>query len=641
MSSGLIAIGISALDAAQAGLTTTSHNISNVNTVGYSREAVIQSEALPVFTGAGYQGTGVQVQTIQRVFNSFQQQELVSAQAGSSQLDTYYAQLQQVDGLLGDPSSGLNSGISNFFNSIQAVANNPSDVPTRTAALGDAQGLASQINSLGGQLQQIGAGVTQQVQASIANINSYASQIASLNKQIILAQGSAGGQQPNDLLDQRDALISQLNAQIGATTTTQSDGSVNVFVGNGQSLVLGGSANSLSAIPETSDPNEIQLALVSSNSTTRIATSQITGGNLTGLLDFRDQVLIPTENQLGALATNLASASNAQNAVGVDLNGNFGAAIFQAGAAEVTGAASNSPSASVSASVTNATQFTDSNYRLQYNGAQYTVTRLSDNTVQTFATMPQTVDGVSFNVTSPMSAGDSFTIAPTANGATGLAVVMTDPTQIAAASAVVPNAAAGNTGSAIVTATRVAVPTPPATLNPNLQTPVNIVFQLAGGVTTYSLVDPTTNAVLGGGTYTPGSPISDNGWSITFSGSPASGDTYAIGATGANSTDNSNALLLGQLQTQPIYAGQSLSGAYQSIVTNIGSQTQQFKTTSAAQDNILTEATAQQQSTSGVNLDDEAANLLKYQQAYQAASQTIVTANSLFASILGIFSNLP
>jgi flagellar hook-associated protein 1 FlgK len=635
MSGGLISIGISALDAAQAGLTATSQNIANVNTPGYSRQEVLQTESLPEFTGAGYQGTGVTVQTVQRVYDSFQQQELVQAQAGSSQADTYYAQMQQVDNVFGDPSTGLTTGIGNFFSAVQAVANNPADVPTRSAMLGDAQALASQFNSVGAQLQQIGQGVDQQIQQSVTTINTDAAQIAALNNQIIVAQGTATGQQPNDLLDQRDALVQQLNEQVGATTITQSDGSINVFVGNGQPLVLGGTAATVSAVPEASDPNKLQLALQTAGSTTRIATTQLSGGALTGLLTFNDNQLVPTENQLGALADNVAQAVNNQNAAGTDLYGNAGSPIFQEGAVQITGEATNSPTASIAATVTDATQLTDSNYRLQYNGAQYTLTRLSDGTTSTFATLPQTVDGVTITLNSPMAAGDSFTIAPTANAATGLSVVMSDPNQIAAAAPVTANTAATNTGSAIVTSTSVPVTTPP--LNANLQTPVNIVFAVAGGVTTYSLVDAVTNAVVGTGTYTPGTPIALNGWSITLSGAPANGDTFLVVPTTADSTDNSNALAMGNLQTQNVYAGQSISGGYQAIVTSVGSVTDQFEATSTAQDNILTQATATQQATSGVNLDDEAANLLKYQQAYQAASQSIATARSLFSSILAIF----
>jgi flagellar hook-associated protein 1 FlgK len=640
MSNGLISLGLSGLAAAQAGMTTTSENIANVNTAGYSEESIVQVAAPPQFTGAGYIGTGTQVTSVTRAYNEFQQNELVQAQASSSQLDTQYTQLKQIDNMLGSSTSGLGPAIDSFFSAVQTVAADPSDVPSRQEMLSNAQSLADSFNSMGSQLQQMSTSLNQQVSQSVSTVNSQASQIAQLNSQIVAASGGGTGQQPNTLLDQRDSLIQDLNQELGATTISQSNGAVNVFVGNGQPLVMGNTANTLTTVPASTDPNQLQLAIQIGSSTSLIGSGQLQGGSLTGLLNFRDQSLVPAQNALGQIAINLASAVNTQNELGQDLNGNAGQALFSSGAPQVTAASSNTGSATVAATISDPSALTTSNYRLQYLGGQYVVTNLSTSAQTSYASLPQTIGGVTLSATGSMVNGDSFTIDPTINGATQFAVTATDPSQIAAATPVIAALGENDSGTAAVSSLTVSGPPP---VNANLQQPIEVQFQVAGSTTTYSLINSTTQAVLSSGQpYTAGSPISYNGWNLTLSGAPANGDTVSIAANTAGTSDNTNAIELAGLQTANLIGGTTtLSGAYQQLVSSIGSQTQQLESTSTAQDSLLTQAQKTVSSTSGVNLDNEAANLLQYQQAYQAASQTIVTANSMFAAVIGLFSNLP
>jgi flagellar hook-associated protein 1 FlgK len=631
---------MSGLAAAQAGMTTTSENISNVNTPGYSDESVVQTEADPVFSGSGYIGQGALVTTVTRAYSEYQQNELNSAQSSSSQLDSNYAQIQQIDNLMGSSTSGLSTAMGSFFSATQTVADNPSDVPSRQEMLSEAQGLAASFNNLGGQLQQLSTSVNQQISQGVTSVNSLASQIATLNTQIVAATGGGNGQQPNTMLDQRDELIQQLNAQVGATTIQQSNGAMDVFVGNGQPLVIGSTANTMTTVPSAADPSQLELGIQSGTTTSVIGNSQLQGGTLTGLLNFQVQNLTPAQNALGQIGINLASAVNAQNELGQDLNGNAGQALFSTGSPQVLANASNTGTASVSATISNPSQLTTANYRLQYQSGQYVVTNLSTNSQQSFASLPQTVDGVTLNSTGSMANGDSFTIEPTINGATQFAVTATDPSQIAAASPVVANLGASNSGSTAVQSLAVAGPPP---VNANLQTPVQLDFQVSGSTTTYTIVDPTSGTTLQSAQpYTAGSAISYNGWNLTLSGAPANGDTVSVGPNTSGSSDNTNALQLANLQTTNLIGGTTtLSGAYQQIVGEIGSQTQTLQQTSSAQDTLFTQAQSNVASTSGVNLDQEAANLLQYQQAYQAASQTIATANSMFSSIIGLFTSLP
>jgi flagellar hook-associated protein 1 FlgK len=639
MSNGLISIGVSGLAAAKAGMTATSENVANVNTPGYSEESIVQSASAPVFSGAGYIGTGAQVTSVTRAYNAFQQNEVVQAQASSSQLDTNYAQLQQIDNMLGSSTSGLGPAIDTFFSAVQTVATNPSDTPSRQAMLSDAQSLADSFNSVGSQLQQVSSTVNQQISQGVSTVNSQASQLAQLNVQIVAQGGAGAGQPPNTLLDQRDALIQSLNKELGTTTIQDSNGAVNVFVGNGQPLVLGSTANTLSTVPSATDPNQVQLAIQSGSTSLVIGSNDLQGGSLTGLLSFRDQSLVPAQNALGRIAINLASAVNSQNQLGQDLNGNPGGALFSSGSPQVTAAATNTGTATVNATISNPSALSTSNYRLQYVGGQYVVTKLSDNTKTTYASLPQTLDGVTLSATGAMANGDSYTIDPTINGATQFAVTATDPSQIAAASPVIASLGANDSGTVSVTSLAVSGPPP---VNANLTQPVQLNFQVSGTTTTYNIVNPTTGTVLvAAQPYTAGSPISYNGWKLTLAGAPANGDSVSVAPNTNGTSDNTNALALAGLQTANLIGNTTLSGAYQQLVGSVGTQTQQLQSTSSAQDSLLTQAQKVVSSTSGVNLDNEAANLLQYQQAYQAASQTIVTANSMFSAIIGLFANLP
>jgi flagellar hook-associated protein 1 FlgK len=634
MSSGLLSIGLSGLNAAQAGMTTTSENIANVNTTGYSEESVIQSEASPVFSGGGYLGTGVDVDTVTRAYSAYQQQQVVQATASSGELSTQYSQMSQIDNLLGDPTTGISAAVDSFFTSAQTLADTPSDSSARTAFLSQAQTMADTFNSVASQLTSLSQSTNQSITENVASVNTEASQIASLNAQIIAASGSS--QAPNTLLDQRDALVTQVNQQIGATSITQSDGSIDLYVGNGQPLVTGSSANKLSAIPSSSDPAQLQLAVTIGKSTVSLGAAQLSGGSLTGLLSFNNGALQNAINTVGQIADGVAAAVNTQNQLGQDANGNLGKAIFAIPAPVVTAAASNSATGAISTSISNAAALTGSNYQLKFDGTNYTLTRLSDGATTSYSSMPQSVDGMTIAVGSALSAGDSFTIAPTAAGASQMAAMVSDPNLVAAASPLRASLSDSNSGDLSTSNLSVSASAP---LTSAIQDKVQLTFSVVGSTSTYTAVDTTTGTTLAtNAAYTAGSAINLNGWSLTLNGTPGNGDTVAVGANSGGTSDNSNALLLAGLANRNVTSLGSASSAYQDMVANIGTQTASLKSTSTAQANILTDATATQAATSGVSLDDEAANLLKYQQAYQASSQAIATANNMFTAILQLFA---
>jgi flagellar hook-associated protein 1 FlgK len=633
MATSILSIGQSALAAAQAGLNTTGHNIANASTPGFSRQVVIQGAAQPQDFGFGFMGQGTQVSTIQRIYNEYLGVQVQSAQASKSGLDTYYTQIKQIDNMLGDATAGLSPSLQDFFSGIQAMASNPSNVPARQAALSSADTLVGRFQSLAGQLNEISQGVNSQIRSSVNAINSYAEQIAQLNDSIGKAQ-RATGQPPNDLLDQRDQLVLNLNKEIKATVVKQGDGSYNVFIGNGQPLVVGTTTSKLISTTSATDPSKVVVAYQSnSGSTIPLGESSLVGGQLGGLVEFRSKTLEPAQNALGQVAIGLASTFNAQHSLGQDLNGNLGGALFSLASPVVNANSGNAGSATVTASISDAGALTTSDYRLQYDGSNYTLTRLSDNTATTFApaALPKTVDGVTINVSTAPAAGDNFLIRPTVNGASGIGVAITDPALLAAAAPIRAAAATGNTGTGTIGAGSVNTPPPP---NANLQQPVTITFT---SPTTYNVTGTGTGNPTGL-TYTPGATISYNGWSTTLSGTPATGDSFTVASNTSGVGDSRNALLLGALQTSNTLGNGTTSyqGAYSQLVGQIGNKTRELEVTSSAAGNLLSQASLSAQNESGVNLDEEAANLLRYQQAYQAAGKVMQIASQLFDVLLSI-----
>ncbi|HEX5464285.1 MAG TPA: flagellar hook-associated protein FlgK [Burkholderiales bacterium] len=632
MSSGIFGIGVGGLEAAQAGLLTTSHNISNVNTPGYSRQTVVQATNEPQFTGSGFFGTGVRIDTVRRNYSDFTAAQVRQAQTQASQFDTYSSQISQIDNLLADPDGGLSPALDDFFSSVNAVAAHPDDIPSRQAMLSSAQTLVARFHQLNGQVQEWRDGANAQIKNTVDSINSYSQQLAQLNLQIATASGAAGGQPPNDLLDQRDALIDDLTKQVGASVVKQSDGSLNVFLANGQALVVGSAAFQLTTVPDADDPRNLQVALQTGGSVVRFKDSALTGGALGGLLAFRGEALGKTESSLDQIALSLAQGFNAQHRLGQDLNGNPGGDFFSLPQPAVTVAAGNGGNATITASITDVTALAASDYRLQFDGTNYTLTRLADNTVQTFTSLPQTVDGIAFaQPAGTPQAGDSFLISR--GGAGDIGVALGNPAAIAAAVPISTQAGSQNVGSGTISAGSVDGPSP---IDPALL-PVTVKFTDPG---TYEIDSNTGVPVSTGNAYTPGAPISYNGWTVKISGAPAAGDTFKVESNTGGTGDNRNALLLAGLQTQKLMAGgtATLQDSYSQLVGVVGSLAHGAQASSDAQNALLSQAQQRQQSVSGVNLDEEAANLQRYQQAYQASGKLIATAATLFDTILDILN---
>ena len=647
MSASIFSTSISGLNAAQIGLATAEHNIANANTPGFNRQEVALAVRPAQRAGFGYIGQGVDVSTVKRVYSDFLGRQVLQEQGLASQLNSYYTQIKQIDNMLADPKSGLSPAIQDFFSAVNNVSSNPESAPARQSLISGANFLTSRFQSLNQRLNDLNSSVNAQIGYSVTQINSYAKQISTLNQNIVIAK-SANGQPPNDLMDQRDQLVAELNKELKANVVKQSDGSYNVFVGNGQPMVVGAQAFTMTTMMSASDPTKLDVGYTYPNGTVAsIQQSSLQGGNLGGLMEFRDQALANSQNALGRVAMVVAGTFNQQHQLGQDLNGALGENFFAQAVPVVTSNANNTGTATVTASVvagSDYTALTGSDYSLRFNGGtSYTLTRLSDNQISNYpgGLSVAPVDGLTLTSTAGAAAGDYYLIRPTLNGARDVAPIISDTAKIAAALPVRSNATLSNLGSGRISAATVNQPDPvtPNPLHPltdlNLQQPVTITFTSA---TTYDVTGTGAGLPASGVAYTPGANISYNGWTVQVSGTPAATDTFTVGSNINATTDGRNALSLANLQTQNTMAGGTTSyqGAYSQLVSYVGNKTRELEVTSKAQTSMVEQSTQALQSFSGVNLDEEAANLLRYQRAYQAAGKALQIANTMFDTILSI-----
>lgn len=639
-----LGIGVGALLAFQRSLGTIGQNIANVNTEGYSRQRVELSTRVPDFTGNGFVGNGVQVSDIRRVVDDFVIGQLRSSSSAFNQFEAFNDFASRVDDLLADPLSGITPVLQNFFAALQDVANDPTSNPSRQVLLNEAETLAQRFQYLDARFSELRTAVNVDLENITAEISSLASAIADINGDIVAVTRSDGTNPPNDLLDQRDRLIQSLAEHVDVTTLVQDDGALNVSIGNGQALVIGTTAGSLTTVVDPFDATRFGLGISLASATVDV-TAQLTGGRIAGLLDFRNNMLDSTQNALGRVALGLVTEVNAQHRLGLDLTGALGGDFFSIGGIAVAPNATNSGGA-VSAALVDVSNLTTSDYRLRYEGSdQYTLTRLSDgqtSNIDTMGASPFTtaeVDGFTLTITTGTAAvGDSFLVRPTAPAAGTIGVAVSEAARIAAAApvrAVVANANGGDgsiSGVAVANTTNIPLPADVTlTFSADADGGGNPGFIVAGGPASPVLYDPATES--------SGKTITLAGFgdiTFTFAGVPSPGDTFTISNNIDGVGDNRNALSLVALQTASLLRGNNtLQSAYTQLVADVGIRTRQSEITRDAQAVIFEQAQERRAASSGVNLEEEAANLLRFQQSFQAAARVISVADELFQELLG------
>ncbi len=626
MGASILQNSISALTSYQRVLSTISHNIANVNTEGYSRQRVELSTRNPQFFGNGYLGKGVAVTSIRRITDDFLNSQLLISITNLSRADSYGGLADQVDNIFADPATGLTPVLQDFFSGVQNLADDPATIPARQVLLSEAASLTGRFHDMYSRLDELNRAVNTRIESDVNEINGLASSIADLNLRITQSPGVRSGVLPNDLLDQRDALINRLAEKIGVTTVEQEDAAVNVLIGSGQPLVIGGNTQQLVTFVDSSDASTLQVAF-DVGGTTIDVTSQLTSGSLGGTLDFRRDLLVPARNGLGRLAATVAMSFNSQHAQGMDLDGSLGGNFFTIDGPQVVAASGNTGSVSLAFDPATVGNLTGADYRLEYNGTSFVLTNLADNSTQTFAPPGNgnsvTLDGLTITQLTAPAAGDSYSIQPTRAIARSIGVAITDPRKIAAAAPVRASASLANQSDATISAPVVLDVT-----NANLLNTVNIVFD-----------DPPTTFKVNGGAsqaYTSGANIDVNGWRVQISGTPVAGDTFTVQSNAGGAGDNRNALALAALQTTDILDGGATTyqGAYGQLITDVGSKARQAAISQTALGTMKEQAFAAREAISGVNLDEEAANLIRYQQAYEAAAQAVQISNLLFGRLL-------
>ena len=452
-----------ALPICSAAINTIGNNTANVDTAGYSRQQTMTVASASQNIGSGFIGTGTTLSDVRRIYNSYLDSQLQSSTALNSDATAFQGQASATDTLLSDSSTGVSTVLATFFTQLQGVSTTATDSSARAQFLTTATALSARFNSTSAQLTAQNASINSQLTTLTGQVNTLSSSIASLNKQI--TQASASGSTPNSLLDARSESVRQLNQLVGAKVV-DNKGSYDVYIGTGQSLVSGTTANSLSAVPGTSDPSQYSLK-VNYSQTSSDVTSVVTGGTIGGLLRYRSDVLAPAVNELGRVAMVVSDKVNSQLNQGIDSNGNFGTNLFnsinaadQINQRSLASSGNSAGSGNLDVTIADTGKLTASDYQVTFTSSTgYNVKRLPDgSSVGSYdlsTTPPPVIDGFSLSLNgggaSTMNTGDSFKITPTRNAAAGIATVMTDPKTIAAAAPLTATAGASNLGTGVIT----------------------------------------------------------------------------------------------------------------------------------------------------------------------------------------------
>ena len=647
----LMNVGVSALNANQQALTTVGHNIANVNTPGYSRQTVYTNALHGQNMGNGFIGKGVQVATVMRNYSALLNRQSNAANAIHAADTSRLQGLMQMQDVFKGGDGSLGAAVTNMMNAFVDVQAAPSDATGRNVVLTRMSELAARFHAASNMLEEQDYSTAQQLRNNALLVNDKASQVARLNNEI--SRALATGHQPNDLLDARDQVIREINQYVQTTQVAADDGSISLFVGGSQALVLGINSGQLSVEETKEYPGSQRMALYFSQpggQQLELTAAMVGGGEIAGLLKFRNEDLAEGRNLLGRLAMTIGHELNLQNQRGLTLNGQQGGALFSlpttsTGYGNITGYSNIGPGAATT-QVIDASQLKPSEYRLIFEGSPVApvLTRMSDGKVfNATSTSPLTfyADGLRFTVpnatTAAAVAGNSMLFKPFSTAASEIEALVHNPDELAAASALTANINKNNTGKLQLTQ----LGANDFTGIPAAQDPVRLTFDGAGQVTyqIYDHLSSTWGLPSAPMDYTPGQPITINGWSITLTGTPAAGDTVDV----ANALDFGEAFRLNagnagaflDLRDKKVFdQGTTLSDGFSAAMAVVGTRTQSVQLAKKLSSTVAKNLKMDRTAVSGVNLDEEAARLLQYQQAYQASSKVIQIAQSLFDSVL-------
>jgi flagellar hook-associated protein 1 FlgK len=644
----IINTGISALNAFKRQMETTGHNIANVNTEGYSRQRVELGARTPEARPQGYIGSGVEIDAVRRSYDNYLAGRVRSYSSAHMESLVYEQRAGQIDNVIADASAGLDGMMQQFFASVNDVADDPSSVPARSVMINRSEQLVDRFNALDNWFNDIRRQTNRDLEAEVDEINALASSLAQVNARIASLNGISNGI-PNDILDERDKLIDDLSKYSNVSTVEQADGAMNVFIGTGQALVVSNTHNTLAVVNNAEAADHKELVIRQPGAPEVNVTAQMSGGSLGGLLRFRDEVLDEAQNALGRVAIGVASFFNAEHNTGMDLDGDLGGDYFSG---TIPGPALANPGNAVGSSVTlgfaDVSALTTHEYQLSYDGTNWSMRDLNNNTAVTLsgsgtAGDPLIGDGVSI-VVGAATAGDSYRLRPTRLGAADIGLRINNERDIAAAESLRASARAANTGTGVIGAgaqvNSVASPG-------KLATPLTLQYNAGSNQFDIFSGDPPAGPALGSVAYDPatdsGNTLTVAGaitglgdFSFTMNGTPANGDRFVLQDNTGGTGDNRNARRLADLQVENLMVGgtATFANTYGSLVADVGTKTHQASNNATIQEHLLSQAESAKSEVSGVNLDEEAADLVRFQQAYQAAAQVINVSNTLFDSLL-------
>ena len=626
----ILNIGTRALMANQLALQTAGNNVANVNTPGHSRQTVLLQSVEGAFSGSGYYGNGVDAATVVRAHDEFLTRQAALTQSVASSDTRRLEKLKQLEDLFPGGPTGLGAAVADMLNAFSDVANAPTDLPARAVVLSRADEMAARFRTTAGYLVDLRQGLQNELRVSASNINDLAARIAQANAEIVSTNGS--GHSPNQLLDQRDQLIRELNALVQTSSVMADDGTVGLFIGGSQPLVLGKVAAQVAITgDEFGDPSKAKLQITRNGQSAMVEEANLGGGAIAGLLRFHNTDLVDAGNLLGRMAMALGTKINEQQSLGLDQTGAAGQALFALGLVPPgLPSAANTGGASMAFSIqttptSGATALAASDYEVAFSSATTgSVRRVLDGETVAFTGVPVLVDGLILGVTGAPAAGDRFLITPLRNAALAIDTMFASPRNLAVASPVAASAGTSNQGTLTLQSLL------PQRADVNLTQSVTLSFTGTGSfdVTGTGTGDPV------GVAYTPGQPIQFNGWSLTLKGNPKPGDVYTVAANAFPNTSAGNADAMLALRDLAMFDGAAVTDGYASLMSSIGVRVQSAGFSAGISETIARNVETNRASVAGVNLDEEAAKLLQFQQAYQASAKILQVSQTMFETMI-------
>ena len=664
MSFNLLNIANSGIRANSELLQTTSKNIANVNTEGYVRERTEFTTMIDNQVGRG--------QTY-RLLNEFAQKQLNRDTSNKSFFDQFVSEASRVDQIFSEKSNSLSTSINSMFNNVQEALNQPSSTVARSLVMSDAQNLIDQMDRLAGIVSEQKAVVNEQLEIFSEEANTLIESISSLNQEIAGVHGTKNEADASSAYNERDKAIRDLSKLIDIETLDGPNGAKQVFMGTGEAVVMQNGSFNLFSISGDPDANfkELRLDVNGGQAVPLEIDPTKLKGKIGGLLAFRDDILVPAQNQIGQMGIALADSFNQQNRLGMDANGELGGDIFDIPTVSAFVYQANTGTANMSATVEagKGSELPASDFVITYTGNPNEVSiQPIDNKGEplgsaSLAVIPPSgiIDsaaitsgesfGLELNVTGAGNAGDQFQIKLNSGAAGNISLTTGRGEDIALASPIRTADGLDNTGTGTISPGDVSDVTSGSFTNPLglANGPINIVktananeYQLTdgNGTTTFTVTPPANNILA-----QAGPPYDGYGFDFNIEGVPATGDTFNLEFNEGGFDDNRNGQKLADLQNsdlvrQNVVASASadnhktLNQAYAGLVTDVGVVTSQAKTNGAAFDALAQQSEAWYESLSGVNLDEEAANLLRFQQSYAASAQVLSAARSIFDTLL-------